>query len=220
MIDNETVWFDMEQDLGRGRTPLLVASISGGHIEPSTIRLLLQRGANVAARDHDGYTCLHLAFKGYCTRERLEESLSLLVEAGADIHAVDKDNRSVSEYAYRLVHWNIWEDMLRDCGKDINQVRAEIREKGYCLPDDLYCGKSSGESECGGLCGGESESDLNFSEFDRTEVDEDDDFSEEGDAQPVIHQTEAHNETNEFRDGSESDSDCSMGGAELSSGAL
>lgn len=230
MIDNETVWFDMEQDLEDGKTPLLVASAADWldtDVGPSTIRLLLQRGANVAARDPLGRTCLHFVLtSGFGRRysdsflRRMNDSLILLVEAGANIHAVDKDNCSVSEYAIKRGRWDIWEAVLRNCGKDVHQVRAEMREKGHCMPGDPDCGKSSGESECGGLCRGESEIDSNFSESDTTEGDEDDDCSEEGDAQPDIQQTEARNETNEFRDGSDSDSDCSMGGAELSFEAL
>ena len=217
MIDNETVWFDMEQDFGRGRTPLLVASISGGHIEPSIIRLLLQRGANVAARDHNGYTCLHLALSESCDRWQLKESLILLVEAGANIHAVDNNGYSVSQYAIEFRVWDSWEYALRACGKDINQVRAEMREKGHCLRGVRDCGKSS---KCGGLCLGKSESDSEHSESDISESDEDECYNEEGDAQHDIYRSEARNEVNDSLDGLESDSDCSMGGVELSFGAL
>ena len=184
----------MEQDLGRGRTPLLVALIPDGNIEPSTIRLLLQRGANIAARDHDGGTCLHLVFKSARTIERLKDSLCLLVRAGADIHAIDEENHSVSEWAIKFQLWHIWESVLRACGKDIDQIKTEMREKGCRLPvpgDPDYC----------------------YSE-------EDDRYSEAGDHQHDTYPPGDCDEIDDFQEGSESDSDCSTGGAELSSGAL
>jgi hypothetical protein len=202
-------------------TPLLAVLQTPGYIWPATIRLLLQRGANIAARDPDGRTCLHWAFYGFRYPEnealfhrRLQASLILLVEAGADIHAVDKDNSSISEYAIKDKHWEIWEAVLRDCGKDMGQVGVKMREKGYSLPGD----PDYQEYAC--RCGSEIESDSEYSELDTSEEEEDDRFSAEGDAQHDIHHPEACDETNDFRDGSESDSDCSMGGAELSFGAL
>ena len=206
----------MEQDLGNGRTPLLVASRASA-IWPPTIQLLLDRGANITARDHREETCLHLAFEGSPGRRsknpfhgNLQASLILLVEAGADIHAVDKHDRSVSRNAIHDRHWNIWEAVLRDCGKDISRFRFEMREKGYALPGDPDYEKC----ECVRV------SDSDYSDADTSESDDDDRYSEEADPQHDIHQPGDRDETENFQDGFESDSDYSLGGAELSFGAV
>jgi hypothetical protein len=214
----------MEQDLDHGKTPLLVASEAVGNRWPPGIQLLLERGANIAARDHDGCTCLHWAFY-YGYRDEfppgLKASLILLVEAGANIHAVNKDNCSVSEYAIKANHWDLWQVVLRACGKDVDQIKTELREKGYALPGDpVY---RCEECECR-VCQCNSDlvpvpDSLGWLK-DECYSEEDDRYIDEDDPQHDMYQPGNRDETDDFQDGSESDSDCSMGGAELSFGAL
>ncbi|CAN0032480.1 unnamed protein product, partial [Ectocarpus sp. 8 AP-2014] len=78
-----------------GFTPLLVAM-------PKALRsaqLLLSHGADVDAKDLMGRTAMmHAGFHGSF------EMMELLVEAGGDIHATDKDGDTVLELVIRSKH--------------------------------------------------------------------------------------------------------------------
>lgn len=152
-------------------------------------------------RDHYGNTCLHLVILNgrHPSQREFKETLMLLVQAGADIHAVDGYDRSVSELAFHAQRWDLWEAVLRDCGVDISQISVELREKGDPLPND----SDSEGYECEDACC-------------TSDWSEDGRFSEEEDFQHEIDQPEARNQIDDFQDGSGSDSDCSMGGAQLS----
>src|SRR5258706_553264 len=76
---------------GEGDPPILVAA-SRNCVE--TVRLLLDRGADVNAKDHDGWTPLIKAASGGLT-----ELARLLLERGADMDVVDKLERTASMYA-------------------------------------------------------------------------------------------------------------------------
>ncbi|KAK2792626.1 hypothetical protein FQN52_003131 [Onygenales sp. PD_12] len=60
----------------------------------STIRMLLEHGANIDARDRHGATPLHFA-----SRFPEVEAAQILLECGADVHAVGEDGGSAIHYA-------------------------------------------------------------------------------------------------------------------------
>jgi ankyrin repeat protein len=67
-----------------GRTAIFAASVSGLNVE--CVRLLVEAGANVNARDHNGNTALHVSF----TTDVAEELLKL----GADVNARNNDGET------------------------------------------------------------------------------------------------------------------------------
>ena len=76
---------------GDGDAPILVAA-SRNCVE--TVKLLLDKGADVNAKDNDGWTPLIKAASGGLT-----DLARVLLERGADIDVVDKLERTASMYA-------------------------------------------------------------------------------------------------------------------------
>jgi ankyrin repeat protein len=76
---------------GEGDPPILLAA-SQNCVD--TVRLLLDKGADVNAKDHDGWTPLIKAASGGLT-----DLARLLLERGADMDVVDKLERTASMYA-------------------------------------------------------------------------------------------------------------------------
>jgi ankyrin repeat protein len=74
-----------------GFRPLHVAAAEG-HTE--LISLLLDRGADINARDHSGYTPLHWA-----VMVRRLAAAKLLIDQGADLEADDNDGRTALFWA-------------------------------------------------------------------------------------------------------------------------
>lgn len=75
----------------RGRTPLMLASGSAVADDPgeTLVKELLQRSADVRARDHSGWTCLHHA----CRNGRVQ-ALKALLPATADVMSVTNDKKT------------------------------------------------------------------------------------------------------------------------------
>jgi ankyrin repeat protein len=92
----------------------------------SKIALLLRRGAKVTARDIHGRTCLHILFKRTSKVWKIE-ALVLLLNAGADVHAIDYYGDSVSDIAKKMGVVDIWEDALMKCGYDPAEVQRRSR---------------------------------------------------------------------------------------------
>lgn len=88
--------------------------------------LLLERGADVRARDRWGSNCLHMIFKAHSvsnfhfsyTTPKVKDALICLVTAGADVDACDKWGRSVSEFACEASLEELWIEVLAECGYD------------------------------------------------------------------------------------------------------
>ena len=70
-----------------GKTPLHYENIYYGYIE--SLKLLLEKGANIEAMDKSGKTPLH-----YASVYGKIESLKLLLEKGANIEAMDQDGQT------------------------------------------------------------------------------------------------------------------------------
>lgn len=74
----------------RGQAPLLWASSFG---RATLVKLLIDSGADVAVKDENGNSALHLA--------KNAEVASLLMLAGADIHAINKNGETPAAMAKR-----------------------------------------------------------------------------------------------------------------------
>ncbi|MBC8133417.1 MAG: ankyrin repeat domain-containing protein [Deltaproteobacteria bacterium] len=75
------------RDTEDGRTPLFSA-VLGGSL--GLVGLLLEAGADINARDHQGFSALHFA-----AQEDLPEMARLLIAKGADVNALDEDGSSI-----------------------------------------------------------------------------------------------------------------------------
>jgi hypothetical protein len=103
---------------------------------PGKIFLLLERGADVGARDRESRTCLHLIFSGlgkgtglgsvFHAEMILKDILMSMVTAGADVNAIDFVGRSVSEVACLAGYEKLWMEVLGECGYDIAPVYESL----------------------------------------------------------------------------------------------
>lgn len=125
-----------------GRTMLLYSSQGVGYsLNPHCIKILLDRGASVTARNNYGETCLHLALEWirFPVNTSEKDSILLLVKAGADVYATDYSGISVSDVAnistfsdrkrnrgtYRI---DLWDEVFTECGYDPAAVHGQDQE--------------------------------------------------------------------------------------------
>jgi ankyrin repeat protein len=94
-----------------GWTPLHLASVSRS---PRAVRALLDAGADIHARSASSATPLHLAV-GPTITEALLVTVRVLVSAGADCTAVDKDGKTPLGKAREIGH----ADLQRILGDDV-----------------------------------------------------------------------------------------------------
>lgn len=131
-----------------GLTPLLYASMGfGARQKLDHIRLLLDRGANVHARDKKGRTCLHLAIMnavGFVSTDK--EVVLLLIRAGAEISATSFRGTTTSQMAYRKgTAWkaemrgsyggDLWDAVLSERGYDVLEFRKGFPRKPIYTDD-------------------------------------------------------------------------------------
>jgi len=110
----------------------------------SKIATLLRHGANPRSQNHNAYSCLHICL-GLYHPERIEtdprremlECLCVLIESGADVHAVSL-GRSVTETAHESRAGQLWEKALESCGFDVDQVYALDHNRDLKTSSDLY----------------------------------------------------------------------------------
>lgn len=103
------------------------------------IKLLIERGANINARNTWGETPLQVAVTsrvcGVYSSPELAKSITLLVSSGADVESKDYRGRSISQSAYLPTQFNtswgitayrgdIWDAALSSCGYDLLERRA------------------------------------------------------------------------------------------------
>lgn len=111
---------------------------------PSKIATLLRYGANPRSQNRDGDSCLHMCL-GWFHPGRNEtnlygellECLCLLINNGADVHAVSFD-MSVTETAHESRAGQVWEEALESCNLDVNQVYALDHNRNLEKSSDIY----------------------------------------------------------------------------------
>jgi hypothetical protein len=107
--------------------------------------LLLECGADIAARGRFGGSCLHvvLEFDADVTRiqfpnyqeEEFKDILMCMVTAGADVAASNGNRRTVSQTAVKYGHEELWREVLAECGYDPDAV--------FCLEHEFDCLKDN-----------------------------------------------------------------------------
>jgi hypothetical protein len=126
-----------------GQTPLLVAcEWSHPSFLTATLEYLLKKGSSIHARDKIGRGCLRTLLQNtygyhrynYGEREGASafmDSLTLLIDAGADVFAADSEGLSVSQYAYqvRSAIGDIWDAALSLCGYNITNIRRGFHRR-------------------------------------------------------------------------------------------
>jgi ankyrin repeat protein len=81
--------------------------------------LLLSRGAQVNAKDNDGYTHLHLAAGPWMAGHGYKDMAELLLSSGADVNAKDNDGRTPLHLAVAMGDKDVVELLLAN-NADVN----------------------------------------------------------------------------------------------------
>jgi hypothetical protein len=106
--------------------------------------LLLERGADISARDRSGDTCLSVVlqllrdmtkdkFSAY-QEEEFKDILMCMITAGADVYASDQGGMTVSQTACIFGQEELWREVLAECGYDPDEVFSienEFRPMGF-----------------------------------------------------------------------------------------
>lgn len=108
------------------------------------IAILIRYGANPRSQNRNGKSCLRLCLgwphpgkRGKdLYRERLE-CLCLLINNGADVHAISFD-WSVTETAHDFRSGQLWEEALESCNLDVIKVYALDHNRHLKKSSDLY----------------------------------------------------------------------------------
>jgi len=103
------------------------------------VKIFMERGCDVNAKDKDGWTPLLLLFRCYKIGDSLLDLFTILVEAGADLTAKTTDGYNVLHWFF---HWN-----QDHSSKTIDLIRYLI-EKGV----DVNARNMSGENPLHILC--------------------------------------------------------------------
>ncbi len=136
VLDNSNGFFTVNSDIsfvGGEMTPLMVHCLSG-MITVDSVSLLINRGADTAARDRCGRTCLHYCLGGVLRLPAMavQAAWAYLIRHGADPFAVDDQMKSVTSYAY--LDWgqnssctgDVWGAVLADLGVDVAKSRRRL----------------------------------------------------------------------------------------------
>ena len=120
--DGVSVNAEVKEGWRGGRTPLSIITqdrYKDRDDEPDIVKLMIESGANVNARDHcDGYSAIFRV-----VRNGSIETLRILIEAGADVNAKDIDNSTALMWAIYNEDPNVVYLLLK-AGADVN-VRNE-----------------------------------------------------------------------------------------------
>jgi len=108
---------------GDGDTPLMIAS-DNGHLD--IVKLLVERGADVNARDFCGDTAL-----AYAARKDHNKIVKYLIEAGADAQTQNKYKFTPLDYAVRTLNLESQKYLIRAGGE------RGVRLSTYCELESL-----------------------------------------------------------------------------------
>lgn len=118
-------------------------------------QILLSHGVDIDTRDNLGQGCLHAILSGSFpglvnSRTSCHEGsviavirgiikvLAYLIRMGADIHAVDNEGFSATEYAHSWRWGRLWEEALRECELDVQEIYIRDYRLGGKMSDDIY----------------------------------------------------------------------------------
>lgn len=82
-----------------GETPLMLAAYFA---DISIMQILLKRGADVNARDGNGWNALFYVVTGNCPRQEILPRFKLLFKYGIDLHAQEKHGKNILQFDFRL----------------------------------------------------------------------------------------------------------------------
>lgn len=90
------------------------------------------RGANLHARDHQGWTPIHYAVAGHSP-----SAIRLLIKHGANVNDTDSKGESLVIYATSNASIRSLQTLL-ECGADVNYRDPDGKTaRGYCWDEDL-----------------------------------------------------------------------------------
>lgn len=139
-------------------TPLLVHSFRRGSRSLAMIQLLLEYGANAHATDMHGNNAIHLAIlSNLCpefgeSRESpdlLEQKLTFLIEAGADVHQANRKGWTPSRLALGCGCWDEWCAALARNGLGIDENLKRERDLWNLSDDNTEDGDISEHDHAG-----------------------------------------------------------------------
>ncbi|OAP64992.1 hypothetical protein AYL99_00964 [Fonsecaea erecta] len=150
ILNNSIPFVDIGSRDSQGSTMLLsFAAKCSSYDDPvSLFTLYLAKGADISVRDGHGRNCLRLALESLWDEEcndQVRKCVALLIRNGADIHSVDEDGVSVSDYAYEnpiqleigSCRGDVWDAALSECGYDIRQMRHGYHRLPVCPDGDF-----------------------------------------------------------------------------------
>ncbi|MFC2011448.1 ankyrin repeat domain-containing protein, partial [Chloroflexota bacterium] len=127
-VDNRVTKITRSSKMGSDGTALITAVTEG---DPKIVETLLTKGADVNAKDKDGWTALFAAaYKGD------PKTVEMLLTKGADVNAKDEEGLTALILAAQGGHTKIVE-MLITKGADVN---AKDKEGGFALMFALHGG--------------------------------------------------------------------------------
>ena len=105
-----------------GFTPLMLAADNS---DLKTVKILVEAGANANAKSRSGMTPLYMALRNLCDKgtgcKKTYAIVQVLIDNGADIHAVDEEGHSILMVAAALGHLEVVK-LLLSLGADVNKT--------------------------------------------------------------------------------------------------
>jgi Ankyrin repeat len=129
-----------------GQTPLMQAALFPLKQSVATVRLLLACGADVSVKDDNGEQALHYAlsepFDGsevvyHEWYESVVGVVTCLIEAGADIFALDDEGRTPMDTACSFDSFSPFADALESCGFSVEDTIIESDRRSDQWEADL-----------------------------------------------------------------------------------
>jgi hypothetical protein len=151
ILDFSPLFIHLEETDQHGNTALLqlLGHIGFGCHDTMRVKLLLDRGANIRARNSLGNNCLQIALNSACAPgvSRVPdmdemEAVILLIQRGADVFNTDNSNRSTFDDAYVCDHGSsgsflggyrgdLWDAALSRCDYSDYMRKPEDRVRHY-----------------------------------------------------------------------------------------